>query len=589
MRMAAQSVFATTFSLRGLLCASAAGLLTLTLAACSDGGSPSAQPSAAAPPAATVADFAGTPARVRRMTPEQFANTVHYIFGDDIRVGQALTPLPRTDGLLASGAASVGMTIGELQQLQRTASSISAQILDKGNPGLRIAPRRDYLVPCKPANPAAADDVCAAKFIKQTGRLLYRRALPEATLTGLVGDANRGATQLKDFYAGLATVIEGMLIDPNVLMIADTTEADPANPGKRRLDAYSVASRLSFFLWDAAPDEALLQAAEKGELQTAKGRARAVAAMMASPRIEDGVRAFFDDMFGFEEFGIVSKDPQTYPMITGQTMIDAREQTLRTVVDHLVTRNQDYRDLFTTRKTFMSPSLAPVYQVVPQRGWEPFEFPEGSPRVGLLSQVSFLALHSHPARSSATKRGKALRELLLCQRVPPPPANVDFSAVENPDARLRTARERLDFHSQNPVCAGCHKITDPMGLALENFDGAGRFRQTEKGVALDVSGTLDGKAFADVTGLGQALHDHPALPSCLVRRMYSYSTGGPLSRADNPAVTALTTAFQQTGFKIPDLMRMIATSDAFLEVVEPVPPPARTAGLTSVHSDVKAN
>jgi hypothetical protein len=571
-----------------VLRAGAACLLALGVAACSDAGSERAAPIAVAN-APAVADFAGTPARVRRMSPEQYANTIHYIFGDDIRVVAALTPLPRTDGLMASGAATVGMTIGEIQQLQSTASTIAAQILDKGNPGERIAPRRDYLVPCKPANPAAADDVCAARFIKQTGRLLYRRALPEATIASLVGDANRGATNLKDFYAGLATVIEGMLIDPNVLMIADTTEPDPANPGKRRLDGYSVAARLSFFLWNAAPDDMLLTAAEKGELQTVKGRAKVVSAMMASPRLEQGARAFFDDMFGFEEFIGLAKDPATYPMVTGQTLIDAREQTLRTVVDHLIVRNQDYRDLYTTRSTFMAPSLAPVYQVVqPSLGWVAWEFPENSPRVGLLSQVSFLALHSHPARSSATKRGKALRELLLCQRVPPPPANVDFSAVENPDARLRTARERLDFHSQNPVCAGCHKITDPMGLALEQFDGAGRYRSTEKGVTLDVTGTLDGKPFTDVAGLGQALHDHPALPGCLVRRMYSYGTGGPLSRADNPAVTALSAAFTQSGYKVPDLMRMIATSEAFLEVVEPEPSPARTAGMAS-HPDVKAN
>jgi hypothetical protein len=565
--------------------ASAAGLLAFGAVACSDG----APERAAAPTTPTaVADFDGTPARVRRMSPEQYANTIHYIFGDDVRVVAALTPLPRTDGLQASGAASVGMTIGEIQQLQSAASAIAAQILDKGNPGERIAPRRDYLVPCKPANPAAADDVCAAKFIKQTGRLLYRRPLSDATLTSLVADAKRGATNLKDFYAGLGTVIEGMLIDPNVLMIADTTEPDPKNPGKRRLDSYSIAARLSFFLWNAGPDDMLLTAAEKGELQTAKGRAKVVAAMMASPRLEQGVRAFFDDMFGFEEFIGLAKDPATYPMVTGQTLIDAREQTLRTVVDHLVTHNGDYRDLFTTRATFMSPALAPVYQVQPALGWVPYEFPEGSPRVGLLSQVSFLALHSHPARSSATKRGKALRELLLCQRVPPPPANVDFSAVENPDSRLRTARERLNFHSQNPVCAGCHKITDPMGLALEQFDGAGRFRTSEKGVQLDVTGTLDGKAFTDVAGLGQALHDHPALASCLVRRLYSYGTGGPLSRADDPAIKVLTGAFVQAGHKVPDLMRTIATSDAFFEVVERVPSPARTAGMTS-QSDVKAN
>jgi hypothetical protein len=567
------------WSFKATLRAGAAGVVALSLLSCSDVSPESRVAATEAVSSPAAATLQGSPARVRRMTSEQYANTIHHIFGNDVHVEQPFAPLPRTDGLLAVGAASISMTIGELQQLQRSAASIAAQVMDKGNPELRLAPRRDYLVPCKPADITAADDACAAKFIAQTGRLLYRRPLPKEATAAFVADARSGAADLKDFYAGLAIVLEGMLIDPNVLLVADTTEPDPKNRGKKRLDSYALASRLSFFLWDAAPDDALLKAAERGELHTAKGRARVVDMMMASPRYEDGVRAFFDDMFGFEEFSILSKDAVTYPMITGQTLIDAREQTLRTVTDHLITRNQDYRDLFTTRLTFMSPYLAPIYQVKPALGWVPYEFPADSQRIGLLSQVSFLALHAHPARSSATKRGKALRELLLCQRVPVPPPNIDFSAVENPDARLRTARERLDVHSTSPACAGCHKITDPIGLALENFDGAGRYRESEKGAKLDVSGSLDGKSFTTVDGLGQALHDHPALPGCLVRRMYSYGTGGILSVADRPALAVLNSTFAQNGYRVPALMRAIATSDAFSEVVDRPPSPARSAGL----------
>ena len=545
------------------------------LAACSD--SAPNRPAAKATAVTAVAQYAGTPPRVRRMTQDQYHNTISYVFGDDLSIGEPFAPLPRTDGLLATGASSAGMTAGELQQLQRSASQIAAQVVDKGNPGERTSPRRDFLVPCKPASLDAANDACASKFIKQTGRLLYRHTLSDATVAELVGSARKGATDLKDFYAGLATVIEGMLIDPGVLLITDNSEPDPNHPGKKRLTAYALASRLSFFLWDAAPDDTLLKAAESGALYTKKGRAAAVDAMIASPRLAAGVRAFFDDMFGFEEFVITAKDPKTYPMITGQTLVDAREQTLRTVTDHLITRRGDYRDLFLTRNTFISPTLAPVYGVPSTTGWSPYEFPADAHRAGILSQISFLALHSHPARSSATKRGKALRELLLCQRVPPPPPNVDFSAVENPDPTLRTARERLTRHSINPVCAGCHKITDPIGLALETFDGAGRYREAEKGVKLDTSGSLDGKTFNSSEGLGQALHDHPQLASCLVKRVYSFGTGGPLSAADTPAVEALSTAFAQTGYKVPDLLRMIALSDAFAEVVEIPPAPAKSA------------
>ena len=552
----------------------AACVFVLALASCS---APSSNESASAVAKVTSAeaDYSGAPARVRRMSEAQYENTIAYVFGADIRVGAPFAPLRRTDGLLASGAATAGVTLGELQQIQRSAASIAAQVIDKGN--AERPSRRDFLIPCKPVDLTAADDACATKFIKSTGRLLYRRPLSEDRVVEFVNAARAGAEDLEDFYAGLALVIEGMLIDPKVIFVADTTEPDPNNPGHRRLDAYALASRLSFFLWDAAPDDALLNAAESGEILTKEGRTRIVDMMLASPRLETGVRAFFDDMFGFDDFANLAKDPSIYPMITGTTLMDAREQTLRTVIDHLLIDKGDYRDLYTTRETFMSPALATVYQVPTAPGWVPYEFPEGSPRTGLLTQVSFLTVHAHPGRSSPTLRGKALRELVLCQPVPRPPPDVDFSLVNNPDASYPTQRDRVSAHLENPVCAGCHKITDPMGLALESFDGAGRYRETEKGNLIDTSGSLDGKAFDNVVGLSKALRDHPALPSCLVNRLYSYGTGGPMSLDGKDALAVLTEKFEQVGYRVPDLLRMIATSDAFVEVVETPALPAAAA------------
>ena len=178
-------------------------------------------------------------------------------------------------------------------------------------------------------------------------------------------------------------------------------------------------------------------------------------------------------------------------------------------------------------------------------------------------------MHSHPGRSSPTLRGKALRELLLCQPVPPPPPNVDFSLIENPDSEYKTQRDRVDAHLENPVCAGCHKITDPMGLALEAFDGAGRYRETEKGNPIDTSGSLDGKLFENVVGLSEALRDHPALPSCLVERVYSYGSGGPSSPDDRDLLSYFNTRFMEQGYTFPGLLRAIAMSTAFTAVTEP--------------------
>lgn len=517
-----------------------------------------------------------SPLRVRLMSAEQFSLTVAQIFGNDISesVLPPVPPLPRTDGLLAVGAASIGITSDQLQQFQQAAAAIAAKVVDEDH--------RDYLVPCRPAAPDAADNACAEQFLKGIGRRWYRRALQDAELAGMVELAGVAANQLQDFYAGLTIVLERMLVSPQALFIVDADEPDPANPGQRRLTAYSLASRLSFFLWNAAPDDELLQAAEKGELHTRKGLQREVDRMIASSRFVDGVRSFFDDFMGFALFDSISKDAMAYPSVTGATLADAREQTLRTIVDHLIVHNNDYRDLFTTRKTFMSMNLAVVYGVSGVDGWVPYEFPENSPRIGLLSQVSFLASHAHPARSSATLRGKALRELFLCQVVPPPPPNVDFSLLEDAGDSLRTARERLGVHASNPSCAGCHKITDPMGLALENFDGAGHYRETERGATIDTSGSLDGAQFNDVAGLGQALHDHAGLPACLVKRVYAYGTGGPVRLAkDREVLTYFGERFAKAGYRLPDLMRTVALSHVFSHVVDGSAAPTGVAQVSA--------
>src|SRR5690606_10883755 len=161
------------------------------------------------------------------------------------------------------------------------------------------------------------DDACATEFVRSTGRLLFRRPLSEEEVADWVGKAHEGAEQLNDFYAGLSSVLEGMLIDPLVLMIVDITEADPKRSGQRRLDAYSLASRLSFFLWNSVPDEELLQAAESGEILTSSGRARVVDRMLASPRLEQGIRAFFDDMLHYDSFDSLAKDALVYPRVSG--------------------------------------------------------------------------------------------------------------------------------------------------------------------------------------------------------------------------------------------------------------------------------
>ena len=529
------------------------------------GCAPAAQKTAPAIKTASV-----TPGEMvmRRLSAEQYQNILADVFGPTIELGGRFEPELRVGGLLAVGSGTVSITAVGMEQFDAMARNIARQVVDGKN--------RAMMVPCKPASTTLPDDACVGVFMSRVGELLYRRPLTAPEIKSYVGVAHLAAESTKDFYSGLSTSLAAMLASPKFLFRQELVEPNPNQPGSYRLDAYSKASQLSFFLWNSVPDLPLLNAAQKGELNTKKGITAQVDRMMKSSRLEQGVRAFFTDDFGFDEFSTLSKDLALFPKFSAAAAADAQEQTLRTIVDLLVKNRGDYRDIFTTKKTFLTQELGAIYQVpvvdpnpngAPD-AWLPYEFAKDDPRGGILTQMSFTALHSPPGRGSPTLRGKALREILLCQKVPAPPAAVKFDIVQDTTNPIyKTARDRLTAHANNPVCAGCHKIIDPLGLALENFDGAGAYRTTEQGVKIDTSGMLDGVTFTGAGELGKAVHDNPATAACLVSRLASYAVGREVK--DKDWLEQLKSSFTAAGYRLPDLMHAIATSESFFTVTPP--------------------
>jgi hypothetical protein len=504
---------------------------------------------------------AGVPVGAQRLSAAQYRQMITDIFAADIKLGGRFEPGLRKKGLLAVGGSAVAMSPSGFEQYDAMARTVAGQVVDEKH--------RDALVACKPADAKKADQACATTVVTKYARLLFRRPATDKEIAGPVAMAGQAAEAKGDFYAGLAYGLAELLDSPSFIFRKDVAEPDPAASGKLRLTGYSKASRLSFFLWNAGPDDELLRAAGAGELDTKAGLAKQADRMLASPRLESGVRAFFTDFLNFDQFDSLAKDAAIYPVFGQKVAHDAQEQTLRTAVDLLVTQKGDYRELFTTRKTFLTRNLGVVYQVpvASETGWEAHEFAMDDPHAGVLTQLSFTELHAHPGRSSSTLRGKAVREILLCQPVPSPPANVNFTVVQDTNnPNFKTARDRLTAHRTEATCAGCHKIMDPIGLGLENFDGAGQFRTTENGGVIDPSGELDGVKFTDTASLGRAIHDNPAATACLANSLFRYATGRDYDQSERDWQKWLGEQFAKNGYRFPDLMKTIATSDAFYAV-----------------------
>ncbi len=520
---------------------------------------------------------------MRRLTPEQYRHAIEDAFGSAVEVAGRFEPDSRRDGLNALGTAFVSVTPSGFEQYEALARNIVVQVTSES--------LRGDILPCAPPATDSADDACTATVIRAFGPRLLRRPLTESDVADRVKAAASVATAQQDFYAGLRLALASLLVSPDFLFRIEEGIAAPLEkqPDRLELTGHTLASRLSYFLWNRGPDEALLAAAASGHLLSQEGLIAEVDRMLASEHLAGGVRAFFDDLFLFDQFDELGKDVARYPLFSTAMAEDAREQTLRFVVHKLVEEKADYRSLYTSRDIPMTRSLGPVYGV-PVRtweGWEDAEMPAGQPRAGLLSHASFNMLFAHPGRSSATLRGVFMREALLCQTIPEAPADVDFTQFSNDQQQVhRTAKERLNMHNTEASCRKCHVLTDPIGLAMEVFDGIGKYRTEENGAVIDTSGDFDGTAFSGPDELGRALADNPLVGACLVENLYRYAVGRKQTNPERRLLRHLENRFAEQAYQVPALMRDIALSSAFRTATAP---DERTADAATIERDEPVN
>ncbi len=498
---------------------------------------------------------------IRRLTQNQFINSIADIFGEDVVVPRLTEPDTVSGGLISVGASTTSYSPRGVESLEDAAFAIATQATDTD-----ILQAR--LLPCEPTGTIDAE--CSAQSLDIIGKLAWRRPLDDDELTRITDIATNAAEIMDSFYVGLEFGIAGLLQSPNFLFRIETGEPDPNDASKYVFNDFELASRLSFFLWNTTPDLELLESAAAGELSTRDGLFAQASRMLESPRARVGLSNFFSDRLKLYELDHLSKDPTLFEHYNTQLGDDAAEETLRLSERIVFDDESDYRDIMTTRETFVNPRLAALYNI-PAPAEKDFGHVELDPadgRVGLLGHASFLNQHAHAVSSSATLRGKAVRKILLCQAIPVPPVDVDTSIPE-PSGDTLTLRDRVAEHLTNPACAGCHQLTDPIGLGLENFDAIGRWRDTDHGKLIDASGELDSIEFGDAAELGEAIRNHPAFVPCIVKTLGRYATGRLETDDEIKWLDVLVERFSQHEYRIKPLVLELIMSPMFRSAGNP--------------------
>lgn len=503
---------------------------------------------------APLPDFAPSEARLHRLTVRHYTNSVRDLLGNVV-VPQDLEVDTPLHGFTTVGASNLTIGPRAAEQYDAAAQDLAAQVF--ADPA-----RREALVGCVPTG---VDDPCIRTFVESFGRRAFRRPLASDEVDRWLGVVTDVEQRLGDLDLALEMMVSGILQAPRFLFRVDVGAVDG---DVRRYDGYEIAARMSYFIVGSTPDDALLDAAERGELDTAEGIEVQARRLLDDPRARPQLIEFFAEHLKLDRLDSMTKDPAVFPQMS-PTLGDAMRRELLLMIDDIAfERDADLREMFDARTTFVNAELARLYQLPDRIDGAEFQkvsFPENSPRAGVLTSGAFLALNAHATITSPTLRGRFVRQSLLCQDVPPPPPGVNTTVPgDDPNTGPETLRQRLErLHLAAPQCAGCHQAMDPIGFGLEGFDAIGAYRTTDNGLAVDTTGALGGESFRDARGLATLLRDRVEVAACISRLTYRYATGHLETPGESRAIAALADEFASSGYSFRELVVHVVKSDGF--------------------------
>jgi hypothetical protein len=425
---------------------------------------------------------------------------------------------------------------------------------------------RRMIFTCRPTS-AREEETCASEIVKGLTARAYRGLATAEDIQDALAFYERGRAK-GDFEDGIRTALQSVLVSPRFLF---RLEQAPAPTRARASQTYRIAdqelaSRLSFFIWDAMPDAELLKAASAGALRTPAGVERQVRRMLADRRVEALATRFASEWLRLQDLEKIHPDYLIYPHYD-DTLAQAMQRETELFFYSIVAEDRSVVDLLTADYTFVNERLAKHYQIANVAGgaFRRVQLPEY--RRGLLGQGSILTLTSVADRTSPVQRGKWVMEVLLGSPPPPPPPNVPLldETKATSGGRMLTTRERMEEHRKNPACTSCHRVIDPLGLALENFDATGAWRIKDNEAPIDSVGDLyDGTKMDGPRGLQAALLKHSDLfLLSFTENLMTYALGRRVEYADMPAVRAIVRQAAKSNNHLSSFILGVVNSAAF--------------------------
>ncbi|MFN0100700.1 MAG: DUF1592 domain-containing protein [Bryobacteraceae bacterium] len=521
---------------------------------------------------------------LRRLTHSQYNNTVADLLGDRTRPANRFPPEDFVNGFTNQAD---GQSISPLlaEDYARAAAKLA-----------RDAARSGALARSIPCD--KKDSACGAKFVRVFGERAFRRPLTAREAASFerllmnsrktdsvaagVGRESVNGSGPRPAFALLGpgfdaqTAVEAMLQSPAFLFHTGT-------------GSYATAARLSYLLWDTAPDEALRAAAAKGQLVTRAQIEQQARRLMQDGRARQAMNQFLAEWLRFDRVKGALRERRLFPEFGPELIQSMLEETTR-FFSYLVWEDKPFLEFFTADYSFLNLPLAQLYGApAPESEFALTRFSAGEKRSGILGHASFLTLTSKPSETAPTERGLFVREHFLCQIVPPPPPGVSTTLPAFSDDQPMTNRDRLAMHLSNASCASCHRLVDPIGFGFEQFDAIGRYREKQvaltypkmdkakKGLRRDgvpVELVVDTKAtilgipnsdFSSPAEAGRILASTPACQRCVVKQFFRYALGRAETEADRPHLDEAYERFVKSGFRFRELVLAIVTSRPFLE------------------------